>query len=292
MLHTIQNTFLTVSAEEHGAQLRSIRSTDGTEYLWQGDDRYWNDRAPNLFPYVGRLKEGHYFVDGQSYQMPIHGLAPYQDFRMTSCDGTQMVFELAADDETLAKYPRQFVFRVIYRLSESTLHICYEVENRDEKPMFFGLGGHPGFNIPMVPGKRFEDYRLRFGQQADCREVILTPDCFITDETRPFPLENGTTLPLRHSLFDNDAIVLTDMARSITLETEGDEHGVTVTYPQMPYLGLWHRPHTDAPYVCIEPWCSLPSGTTVTVLESKQDLLRLEPGTSYQNHWTIEIHGA
>ena len=124
----------------------------------------------------------------------------------------------------------------------------------------------------------------------DAQEVILTPDCFVTDQTRPFALENGTTLPLRHTLFDNDAIVLTQMAHSIILETDGDRHGVTVTYPQMPYLGLWHCPKTDAPYVCIEPWCSLPSGTEVTVLEEKKDLLSVAPGALYQNHWSIQIH--
>ena len=73
-------------------------------------------------------------------------------------------------------------------------------------------------------------------------------------------------------------------------DTDGDRHGVTVSYPQMPYLGLWHRPKSDAPYVCIEPWCSLPSGTEVTVFEQKQDLLSLAPGHLYRNHWSIRIH--
>ena len=290
MLHTIQNSQLTVTVEEAGAQLRSILGADGLEYLWQGDSRYWKDRAPNLFPYVGRLKEGHYYVDGQIHRMQIHGIAPYKDFRLMCNDGSRMVLELTDDAQTRSQYPRQFAFRVIYRLEADTLHICYEVENRDSKTMYFGLGGHPGFNIPLIPGKAFEDYRLRFGEVTDCREVILTPDCFVTDQTRPFALENGTTLPLRHTLFDNDAIVLTQMARSITLETDGDRHGVTVTYPQMPYLGLWHCPKTDAPYVCIEPWCSLPSGTEVTVLEEKKDLLSVAPGALYQNHWSIQIH--
>lgn len=290
MRHTIKNARLTVVAEEDGAQLRSILGADGTEYLWQGDPRYWNDRAPNLFPYVGRLKEGHYYLDGQTHRMQIHGIAPYKPFRLVSNDGGRMVLELTDDADTRQQYPRQFAFRVIYQLENDTLQICYEVENHDEKTLYFGLGGHPGFNVPLVPGKAFADYRLRFGQAADCREVILTPDCFITGQTRPFPLKGSTIVPLRHNLFDNDAIVLTQMDRSITLESDGDDHGVTVTYPQMPYLGLWHCPKTDAPYVCIEPWCSLPSGTEVTIFEEKQDLLSLAPGGLYQNHWSIQIH--
>ena len=34
MIHTIQNQKLTVQIDEKGAQLWSIRSADGTEYLW------------------------------------------------------------------------------------------------------------------------------------------------------------------------------------------------------------------------------------------------------------------
>ena len=48
-----------------GAQLLSIRASDGTECLWQGDPAYRSDRAPNLFPYVARLTEGKYYLDGQ-----------------------------------------------------------------------------------------------------------------------------------------------------------------------------------------------------------------------------------
>ena len=34
---------------------------------------------------------------------------------------------------------------------------------------------------------------------------------------------------------------------------------VTVSYPDMDYIGFWHATLTEAPYVCIEPWSSLPS---------------------------------
>ena len=45
-------------------------------------------------------------------------------------------------------------------------------------------------------------------------------------------------LPLAHSLFDNDAIVLRDMAREVTLEAPGSARSVTVAFPNMPYLGI------------------------------------------------------
>ena len=53
MLYTISNETLCVQISDLGAQLWSIRTADGAEYLWQGDPRYWPDRTLNLFPQVG-----------------------------------------------------------------------------------------------------------------------------------------------------------------------------------------------------------------------------------------------
>ena len=80
------------------------------------------------------------------------------------------------------------------------------------------------------------------------------------------------------------------MASAISLKSAKSPHGVTVSYPQMPYLGLWHKPHSDAPYVCIEPWTSLPSRQDVIeTFEEKHDLVVLASGKTYQNHWEISI---
>ena len=291
MKHTIRNEYLTVSAEEEGAQLRSILGADGTEYLWQGDPRYWSDRALNIFPYVARLTGGAYYLDGEEHHMAIHGLAPYARFRPVSNDGLTMILEMTDTPETRQQYPRRFAFRVIYALKENALETTYEVENRDEKTMYFGLGGHPGFNVPLVPGKRFEDYRLRFTQPCRPRRVGFDAECFVTGEYAPFELTEGQILPLTHELFDDDAIVLDRMARQVTLETDGDPHSVTVTFPRMGYLGLWHWPKTDAPYICIEPWRSLPARAgEITVFEEQKDLISLDPGGVYRNTWTIEVN--
>ena len=51
MLHILENDVLRVAIDDHGAQLMSILGKkDNTEYLWQGDARYWKDRAIMLFP--------------------------------------------------------------------------------------------------------------------------------------------------------------------------------------------------------------------------------------------------
>ena len=288
MLHIIHNDVMTVAAEEVGAQLWSILGADGTQYLWQGDPRYWSDRSLTIFPYVARLWEARYEMDGEAFPLPIHGFAPGSRFELTEKTDEGMTLELRDRERTLAQYPRRFAFRVTYALEGRTLGVTYAVENLDERAMYFGLGGHPGFNVPLEAGLSFEDYRLRFAQPCAPERVGFTPDCFVSGEDMPFPLEEGGVLPLCHTLFDDDAIVLRGMAREVTLEAPGGARSVTVSFPDMPYLGIW--PKTDAPYVCIEPWSSLPARTgEIACFEKQEDLIRLEPGKTYTNRWTIRV---
>lgn len=80
------------------------------------------------------------------------------------------------------------------------------------------------------------------------------------------------------------------MPKQVTFGSHKDPGKNRVTYPDMPYLGIWHMPKTDAPYICIEPWSSLPSRKDVVEELSKQnDLVSLPAGETYVNTWSIEI---
>ena len=48
MKYEISNEFLKVKADTEGAILWSVTDKDGFEYIWQGDDRYWNEHGANL----------------------------------------------------------------------------------------------------------------------------------------------------------------------------------------------------------------------------------------------------
>lgn len=290
MLHTIGNEYLRVTVNQKGAELWSVASHDGTEYLWQGNPAYWADRALTIFPYVARLTQGLYVMDGETHAMPIHGFAPESVFDVEEKTEDKMTFLLRSSSETLAQYPRAFEFRVVYALKGKTLSVSYDVRNCDARRMYFGLGGHPGFNVPLEPGQAFENYRLRFSQPCKPVRVGFSEDCFVNGQDTPFELKDGCVVPLSHDLFDDDAIVLRDMAREVTLESENGSRAVTVSFPDMPYLGIWHWPRTDAPYVCIEPWRSLPSRKgEIAVFERQEDLVSLDPGKTYVNTWTITI---
>ena len=288
-MRSIHNGILSLTVSERGAEMQSL-TCRGTEYLWDGDPKYWADRALTLFPYVARLTDDRYLLDGKVYHMGIHGFASSSDFTVAQQTESSLTLLLTDSAQTLRQYPFHFAFSVRYALEGATLAVTYRVENRSQRTMPFGLGGHPGFRVPFAEGTDFSDYYLQFSVPCRPDRVGFTPEVFLSGTDTPYPLENGDTLRLRHELFDEDAIILRNMARSVTLRCSKAPERITVSYPQAPYLGLWHVPKTDAPYLCIEPWVSLPSRQgIVEELSCKSDLVQLAPGGTYENTWTITI---
>lgn len=287
--YEISNAQLNVTVSSHGAELHSIRH-DGQEYIWEGDPKYWKRHAPVLFPFVGRFTDDHYKLHGKEYPMTCHGFCQDAVFEVERKDSDFIVFRLSDTKETFAVYPFHFEFEVGYALIGSSVYITYEVQNHSEEMMYFGLGAHPGFRVPLDEGLSFEDYVLEFGEKCQPDRISFSDKVLMTDRHEHYPLEEGKRIPLHHDLFDNDAIVLEHMSDTVKLYSEKGHRSVTVSYPQMPYLGFWHAVKTDAPYVCIEPWVSLPSRDgIVEEFSCRSDLIRLPEDEVYRNDWTITI---
>ena len=195
-----------------------------------------------------------------------------------------------SDASTRQLYDRDWTVDIFYRLCGKTLSVKFQVRNCDARTMRFGYGIHPGFNVPLNPALRFEDYRLDFHEVSTPKQMELTERYTISGGMHDYALEEGRYLPLQHSLFDHDAIILKDMPHTVTLGSQKDEKKVTVAFPDMPYLGIWHAPETDAPFVCIEPWSSLPSTDgVIDEFETKPDFITVEPEQTYTNNWSISI---
>ena len=289
MEYQLDNGCLRLLVSSCGAQMQAIEK-DGAQYLWDGNEEYWPERAPLLFPFVGRFTEGKYRLDGQEYEMDIHGFARKLPFQVTEQTKEKISLELRDSQETFASYPYHFILQVSYTLQKNKIGIEYQVQNLTDKTMYFGIGGHPGFRVPLENGLDFEDYYLEFAKECRPERVGHTKACFLSGVNEEFPLEDGRILRLSHDLFDDDAIVLAHMADEVALKSDKGSRQVRVAYPDLPYLGLWHVPNTDAPYVCIEPWTSLPSRQGVVEdFQYKSDLIRLWPGRSYVNLWSITI---
>ena len=64
---TLKSDKLTVQISEKGAEIQSVTSNNGTEFMWCGDENVWAGRAPILFPICGGLKEDKFIYEGKEY---------------------------------------------------------------------------------------------------------------------------------------------------------------------------------------------------------------------------------
>lgn len=287
MDYQIQNDQISLLVSSIGAEMQSLKK-DGSEYLWNGDGRYWENKSPVLFPFVGRLTEEKYSLNSTQYSMGIHGFARFMDFDVTEQSDDRIVFEIRDTDETYASYPYHFLLRISYELDANSIKVGYYVKNQSDKEMYFGIGGHPGFRVPLDENLAFHDYYLEFSQKTRPDRVGFTQACYLNGINEVFPLKDEKVLPMSHDMFDEDAIVLQNVCREVTLKSDKGQRKVTVSYPNCPYVGFWHAPKTDAPYICIEPWASLPSRQDIIEeFSEKSDMIRLLTGAEYRNDWGI-----
>lgn len=288
----LKNEFLTVEFSTLGGEIRSVISNKTNfEYLWQGAPQYWTGRATNLFPIVGRVKEGKYNYKGTEYSINSpHGFVKLSEMDVAEHTDKTLVFNLKSNEETRKSYPFDFDFYINYTLEGSKLTCRYYVMNDSSEEMYFSVGGHPGFNVPFDDEEKFTDYYLEFNGDCHPNEVVCE-NCFITGRFEPFKLENDRIIRLRHDLFDNDAIILSSMdAKVISLKNINNKRKVTVDFTDFTYLGLWHKPQTTAPYICIEPWNGLPSKVNDSEdLTKKPAILKLQPNETYSASFSVEI---
>ncbi len=291
MLYSIENKFLKITVDTFGAQLQSIQTKPAErEYLWQGDSAYWTGRAYNLFPTIGRMYKNTYTYQGKTYKLRNHGVARYNAFKCVDRTATKLVFLLTENEETLQEYPFKFNFYVTFLLENNKLTVRYDVENTDDKTLIFGVGGHPGINVPFENGN-FEDYYVQFDEKTNVEQRTLSENKFLSGAAEPYPLRDGLKIPLRHPLFDNDAIILAKTCRCVHLKNTLSKTSVTVRYDDFKYLGLWQMPMTDSPFVCIEPWSALPATEgIIDDLEKKADMTHLKPNERYSAAYSIEIN--
>lgn len=290
MIYTVENELIKVEITDMGAELQSIvLKKDGTEYLWQGDPEFWASRASNLFPICGRLTDGKYTYKGKTYEMNLHGFARHREFNAEKLSDTEIRFTLTSSDELKEQYPFDFIFSITYVLKGSGILCRFDVKNTGNDVMYFGLGGHPGYNVPLTDGEKFEDYYLEFDCVKPMRRVCMSP-LFYLGRTEEYPLRDGKVIDLDHDLFSEDARFFTDMCGYVTLKSRKSDKFVRMEYPKMKFLGIWHKPKTTAPYICIEPWTSLPAyDGKVDDLETKNEMTVLGAGESYDNEFKIII---
>ncbi|WP_461214427.1 aldose 1-epimerase family protein [Lacticaseibacillus sp. GG6-2] len=292
MAQILKNDFLTVTIAEHGAEVTSIvNNHTGQQHTWQADPSVWKRHAPVLFPIVGALKNDEYRYAGNTYHMTQHGFARDRDFTVESASDTKVVFTLVDDDKTRAQYPFAFKLSLTYTLENNTLGVNYRVENpATDAPLLFGIGGHPGFVVPVSDDTTFEDYYLEFKPRKSRVQIPLIAGEGIDYAHRTLA---GTDVnqQLSHELFKNDAVIYELKGQTIlSIRSEKTRHGVEVSTGDAPFLGVWSPYPTTANFVCIEPWWGIADTTDADGdFTKKLGINTLQPGEVFDHGYSISI---
>jgi galactose mutarotase-like enzyme len=288
-MFALENSQIRITIHPKGAEVQSIfHKGHEMEYMWNGDPAVWGKYSPLLFPMVGTLKGNTYYYQDKSYTLPRHGFARDREFPVVAQTPDAITFLLSSDEATKANFPFDFELRIIYRLLAEGFTTTYQVINPAATPLYFSVGGHPAFRVPLVPGTDYTDYYLEFDQPENSPRWPISKDGLIERQPQPF-LDNARILSLKKELFARDALVLKHPVSSgVALRSARTERGLRMEYPGFPFLGIWAAPNAD--FVCLEPWCGIADSVDSTQqwLE-KEGINCLEAGKKFERTWTLTL---
>ncbi len=279
--YKLENELIEVEIDEHGAELKSlVRKDNETEYMWNADPKYWGRTSPVLFPFVGAVKDSTYRTKGKSYSMGQHGFARDMDFSLSEKTTDALWFELKSNENTLEKFPYEFLFKIGYRIENNKVTVIWHVENIGSEILPFSVGGHPAFN-------NRKNSKLLFDIDGSIKSRTLV-NGLAGDEIDTIPL-NNSFLDVTKKLFDKDALVLENQSiHKVSLCEESGEAYLTLT-ANCPLMGIWSPVGSDVPFVCIEPWYGRCDSIHFDDELSEREFGNiLNPNESWEREYTIE----
>lgn len=288
-IFTLESASLRVDVISKGAELQSLYNKDQQlEYLWQGDPAFWGKRSPVLFPIVGTLKENRFNYKEQSYSLNRHGFAREMDFELSEQTPDKLVFALTDSAKTKEAFPFSFRFEVEYRLAGSVLSVTYRVKNPSDETIWFSVGAHPAFRVPLAADTNYEDYFLEFEKPETVGRWLIVEGGLIGKGTEPL-LNNERRLSLTRELFARDAVVLKGLhSEKMRLGCMKNNLGFEFSYPGFPFMGIWAAPGAD--FVCIEPWCGIADSIDASgKIEEKEGIENVSAGGIFERTWSVSF---
>ena len=243
MLFHLENDFLAISVDTHGAELSSIiNKKENKEMLWQGDPEYWGRKSPVLFPVVGKYKNGKTTYEGKEYSLGQHGFARDMEFVMAEKTSNKLTFILESNNKTHEVYPFNFRLTCTFQLVDNKIIVGWEVQNTDNKKIYFSIGAHPAFYC--------EKSKTIFTMNSEnLKYSLVNADGLYT----PKKYDVESEFVLHDSIFDNDALIIENSNVTEVSLVDNDNEYITVKF-DAPLFGIWSPTKKNAPFVCIEPW--------------------------------------
>lgn len=289
MEYSLKNSLMEIRVESLGAELTGMKDLEtGIEYIWQKDSKFWAKSSPILFPFVGALKDDRYFYEGKEYNLNLkHGFARDYEFQVSDQGDDYLEFLFASSDETRRVYPFDFKLYVKYIIKDKKLKIEYKIENTGKSEMYFSLGAHPAFNIPVGNGMEFSDYYLEF-EKAETGEVKTFNGTLISSQKKIKAFE-GKIINLEIDTFKNDALIIENPnSKVVYLKNNKNSRGIKFGYEGFKYIAFWNKP--GAEYVCLEPWNGISDFDNASGnLKEKAGIEKIEKDEIYHKALDITI---
>jgi len=286
--YILENPFLLVEISTKGAELQSIfHKEHHLEYMWSGDATFWGKKSPVLFPIVGGLKNNTYFYRHKQYALNRHGFARESNFSVTHQTENSITFSIVSNEQTLQVYPFHFSFSVQYHLDKNRLSVQYIVENTGVDYMYFSVGAHPAFKVPLIDILNYTDFYLSFNKAENQGRWPLSANGLI--EKKQIDILNGNQLSLTKKLFYGDALVFKKLlSNTIAIRSDKTKHGLEVQFDDFPFMGIWSA--KDANFVCIEPWCGIADNAdTNQDITQKEGINILNSKEIFKRTWSVQL---
>ena len=293
-MHVLENEQIKVSIADSGAELSSVYDKENeAERLWDANPAVWNRHAPILFPFVGRVIGNEYRIGDKTYEMKTqHGFARDMEFVCVETTSTSVTHRLVATEDTKKIYPFDFELLVTHYLDKENprvLHVAWELKNNGKEQMYYSIGGHPAFTLPIADNKEREAYYLEFPERNTLKYVSVNPaNGFVAaDKVYDLVLEDGF-VPFFDGVYDT-LIFDYQNIKKVRIARPDKTPYVTMDCSQFPFLGIWAKDTGN--FICLEPWIGRADNDGFTgTLEEKLGMEELAPGASRKVEHTIEFH--
>ena len=291
MIQIIKNEYYEAKISTYGAEMISLKSSNGTELLWQNPDgKYWSDHAPVLFPLCGAIKDKKAFYKGKSYDIMMHGFAMRSEFSVAEKKDSEVTLVLNANEETKKAYPFDFTLTLNYRLDGNKVIFSATVKNDDKEILPYSFGWHPGFNLPCDEKTDIEDYAVKFDNKNEVTWVRFYFDFDTPNEYLPYKTPNSEYKFCEEEIYKYDTMIFKDTGSKITLAADGRPFSLDMTWTDnLPVLCLWKSEHNDAKFICIEPWTHDTLRGEKSNHWEERDAHRLNPGESEKFEYTLKF---
>ena len=184
--------------------------------------------------------------------MGRHGFARDNEFELKEIGENNLTFSYKSNEKSLKIYPFNFEFLINYIIKDSGLEIEYQVINKEQGEIYFGLGTHPAFIADKYP---IEDYYLEFSQEETLDLYVLEEAMYVSRNKKPY-LNNEKIIKITENIFENDALIFNDVkSKYLSIKNIHDSKEVKVSLDGFPWLGI--RSPVKAPFLCLEPWCGV-----------------------------------